>query len=1221
MLWIEHYQVVTRMEQPDGIGGNASIEYSYQGLKRDLDGHGSLGFARITARNLQLGMTTITDYAQAFPYSSQPIRVEVRRSDTSQVLSITQTEYGLHGTEGNGAVFPYVSSRVTDTYDPNDERVLAKSTTTNQVDAYGNITESVEETIDNENGITFKKRTINTYTIDEVNWRIGQLTSTVVRPSLNGMLDPPLNRRTDFTYYPSTGFLEDTVQQPGQGAGIRLTKTLDYDAFGNVTTQTVSGPGLPTRVTTITYDLRGQFPLTLTNPLGHQMSRTWNSDFGTKKSETDANGQTTAWYYNVFGQQVMAVSPDGVWSSTVLWEETAGSHPTAVRYLDARAQGKPSVREFYDLLGRTVRTRTRGFDGSYINQDTEYDSKGRVYRVSEPYFDGDAIEWNTHTYDFMGRVTAIDAADPVKSVTSTYDGFSVAVTDAQNRTKYQTQNAVGQIITVIDEMGTRMNFTYDAAGNRTQVTNAVAAAEENSVSYTYDRLGRMLTQDDPDHGVYTYTYDALGQKLTEISPKMADANQSVSYQYDLLGRMINRTEPEGVTTWTYDNTSNGNLGIGQLHSEDSPGFSRTYSYAPGNHGRLTGTATIIDSITFNTGMTYNSLGQLATETYPGSVTSPGGFQVAYTYNALGYQERVQAPGGGTVYYQMLASDAAGHTTSEWLGDGSISSQVYEGASSRLIEQHTVNGGTDIQHFAYDYDDAGNMESRSDLRLGLSEAFSFDDLDRLTSGSVIGGTPATYGFDVVGNITEKSDVGNPYLYTSSAVHAVTEITAGGTTQTLNYDDNGNLNSGDDVPGIYWSTYNKPLWLAKGSVYYVFNYGPDRQRYRKFHGDDTTYYIGNGFERTNSPTGMSFRHIVRANGRAIMLRKDSTGGTASHQYIHRDHLGSVTALTRETDGSVIERYSYDAWGQRRSADTWLPATITAYEQRGYTGHEHLDDIGIIHMNGRIYDPRLGRMLSPDPVTQAPENGQNYNRYTYAYNNPLKYSDPSGFTAHIKNVLWDGNSGGVLRSQSGQSESQTNYNVAGGVRVTVPPPFVGNSATYTFANNSGHSGSNIPIIGDWISSSGNPRAETSPVSEKVLTTVEPAGVQKRRRNSKLYDNAVAAAKEVVKIVDGAVLDEIVPLPIPLSHAPVFGLMVDVITHTPPDQMLSNYVGAWSAFGFGAVIGTPVGAALGIGLGASVSFGSQYFYQNFMAPTCSGGSRCSVEDFEKRQKNHLQD
>ncbi|MCB1805743.1 MAG: RHS repeat-associated core domain-containing protein [Candidatus Competibacteraceae bacterium] len=104
--------------------------------------------------------------------------------------------------------------------------------------------------------------------------------------------------------------------------------------------------------------------------------------------------------------------------------------------------------------------------------------------------------------------------------------------------------------------------------------------------------------------------------------------------------------------------------------------------------------------------------------------------------------------------------------------------------------------------------------------------------------------------------------------------------------------------------------------------------------------------------------------------------------------------MTALTRESDDSVIERYSYDAWGLRRNPTTWAAATISAYEPRGYTGHEHLDDIGIIHMNGRVYSPSLGRMLSPDPVTQAPENGQNYNRYTYASNNPLKHTDPSGY-----------------------------------------------------------------------------------------------------------------------------------------------------------------------------------------------------------------------------------
>jgi RHS repeat-associated protein len=987
-------QVVTNISQPDGIGGTYSIDYKYEGLKRDLDGRGNLGFAKITAKNLSNGTTTITDYAQTFPYSSRPTKSEIKRTSDGRLLSRTETSYGQHGTVGSGTVFPYVSSRVTETFNLSDERPLSTSTTTNQVDMYGNITDSTEETVDHENGDIFKVQKLSTFNIDLSNWRVGELTSQTTKAWLNGSYNSALDRRTDFTYHPSTGFLKDTIQEPGKGAGIELTKTLAYDSFGNVLSETISGPGVTTRVTTMTYDLRGQFVLTLTNPLGHVVSRSWGAEFGTKLTETDANGQSASWTYNGFGQQVLAYRPDGTSTETRIYEDNSGTHPTAVLYLQVLSTGKAPVREFYDLLGRTVKTRSQGFDGSYINQDTEYDSQGRVERTSEPYYDGDGIDWNVNTFDFLGRVTAIAAADPVKSVTSAYDGFSVAITDAQSRTKTQTTNAAGQIIEVIDRMGTTMTFGYDPAGNRIQVTNAVGTAKQNSVTYSYDRLGRMLTQNDPDHGIYTYTYDALGQKLSEVSPKMAAASQSVTYQYDLLGRMTSRTEPEGTTTWTFDNIAGGNLGKGQLHSESSSGFSRTYAYAAGNYGRLTGTSTVIDSITFNTAMTYNSNGQVATETYPASVTSPGGFQVAYTYNALGFQERVQAPGGAAVYYQMLTADAAGRTTSEWLGDGSTANQVYEAASSRVVDQHTTNGGTDIQHFDYTYDDAGNMISRGDVRQGLSEAFTFDNLDRLTSGLVAGGTTATYAFDVVGNITEKSDAGNPYLYTTSKVHAVTEITVGGTTKNLSYDSNGNLSTGDDVPTITWSSYNKPTQLTKGAITYNFSYGPDRSRYKKVKGTDTTYYIGNGFERINKFNSTEYRHMIRANGKVVMMRKDFTAGVMNHQYVHRDHLGSVTALTKESDGSVIERYSYDAWGMRRNPTTWAPATITAYEQRGYTGHEHLDDIGIIHMNGRIYAPKLGRMVNPDPMTPAPENGQSFNRYTYVFNNPLKYSDPSGF-----------------------------------------------------------------------------------------------------------------------------------------------------------------------------------------------------------------------------------
>src|SRR5262249_12411520 len=65
------------------------------------------------------------------------------------------------------------------------------------------------------------------------------------------------------------------------------------------------------------------------------------------------------------------------------------------------------------------------------------------------------------------------------------------------------------------------------------------------------------------------------------------------------------------------------------------------------------------------------------------------------------------------------------------------------------------------------------------------------------------------------------------------------------------------------------------------------------------------------------------------------------------------------------------------------------------RGFTGHEMLDELQLVHMNGRIYSPLFGKFLSPDPIIQAPENLQSYNRFSYVLNNPLAFTDPTGFS----------------------------------------------------------------------------------------------------------------------------------------------------------------------------------------------------------------------------------
>lgn len=123
---------------------------------------------------------------------------------------------------------------------------------------------------------------------------------------------------------------------------------------------------------------------------------------------------------------------------------------------------------------------------------------------------------------------------------------------------------------------------------------------------------------------------------------------------------------------------------------------------------------------------------------------------------------------------------------------------------------------------------------------------------------------------------------------------------------------------------------------------------------------------------------------------MLR---TEGTYDIHYVYKDHLGSWTTIT-DYDGVVQQELSFDAWGNLRDPETWSGEfTGTPMLDRGFTGHEHLYNFGLINMNERMYDPVMSSFLSPDNYVQAPDFSQSFNRYAYCLNNPLKYTDPSG------------------------------------------------------------------------------------------------------------------------------------------------------------------------------------------------------------------------------------
>ena len=94
-------------------------------------------------------------------------------------------------------------------------------------------------------------------------------------------------------------------------------------------------------------------------------------------------------------------------------------------------------------------------------------------------------------------------------------------------------------------------------------------------------------------------------------------------------------------------------------------------------------------------------------------------------------------------------------------------------------------------------------------------------------------------------------------------------------------------------------------------------------------------------------------------------------------------------------VEQRFNYDPWGRRRNPTDWSYENIPTENlfARGFTGHEHIDQFGIINMNRRVYDPIMGTFLSPDNYVHNLQNSQTYNRYSYCWNNPMLFTDPDG------------------------------------------------------------------------------------------------------------------------------------------------------------------------------------------------------------------------------------
>ena len=1096
---------------PGSVDADATsaVEHFYADAKVQAMGRGPLGFGQLKTRDLQTGVETTTRYRHDFPFTGMPTATEARtasgrllsRSGTTWRLTGFQTGWAAaakaSGTAALGALQPYAARTVERAYDLNggtdaEPNPLATVTTDLERDAHGN---AAKVTVTTEGGgRAFRTVTENDYGTTASDKRLGRLSGTTVTHTRRdaGQADADALkavRKSAFAYHGQSacptanaahaGLLCREVVEPDRER-LKVTTTHGYDAFGNRVRSRVEhfddvpvpGQAAPTGsgriqtrcdADTAAFDARGRFVKARFDCLGRRLTEVAARDAHGHPTEVrrflDAAGAR-------FATDTAVRTPGG---AEALSASATGAHAIATRAMGApagdgaaacpagtayhervrRGGGGESV-TCRDALAREVRSAARGFDGTWIHVDTEYDKLGRVRRASEPHFAGEtqcsksqgqSKCWTVNDHDILGRIVKVTGPDG-SGTGFAHSGFETTTTNALGQKAREERNALGETVLTEDHHGGRVEFARDAQGNvtatvrRKPASDASPAPASVATTATFDLLGHMTAQDDPDLGRVEYRRNSLG----ELRCRQDAAGNLTVTEYDGLGRAASRrdyrahdgatcgtldrtraTALEGHATWTRD--AGTGLGRTTAEADSLSGFARTLDHDALGRPSTAATVPGKGAGTHHEKATYDQFGRPFQSFDASRTEARFDFNgTRHAYNAHGFPERLQDAEGTfdaqgaftpkTAYRTVTAMDARGNVTAETLGNGVRRTRAFDGRTGRPlgIEAGKSSKG-DLQDLSYEWDALGNLKSRASGSgpSALTEAFGHDGLNRLTSRRVGAGAVQSTAYDGYGNIRSRTGVGT-YAYGADAggsgrPHAVASVTANGDAVTHAYDANGSLTASSDGRTLSYAAFGKARSIARDGRSSAFAHGPDRSRFRRTDTDPqgnatTTLYLGS-VEKVTHPDGAATLRR-RIGGVAIEIEGPARGGCEANpvRYVLRDHLGSVDRLT-DAKGAEARAMSFGAWGARRDPGDWTELAkeaAAAFDacatNRGFTGHETLDAAGAVHMNGRLYDPRLGRFLRADPFVQFPASLQGHNRYSYALNNPLAFTDPNGY-----------------------------------------------------------------------------------------------------------------------------------------------------------------------------------------------------------------------------------
>ncbi|WP_276965404.1 RHS repeat-associated core domain-containing protein [Chryseobacterium sp.] len=822
---------------------------------------------------------------------------------------------------------------------------------------------------------------------------------------------------TTYTY--DNNLLQNSQFFPGNNATQALTEEYSYDGFGNITSKkTISGLDGNSKTQKDEYDSTGRFIIKKTDNLGLETGFTYNS-LGQVLTQTDPNGNTLTNIYDVWGKLLSSASS--------LAGTTTYQYAKDNQYNETITRNDPDgdiAKVFTNKLGQEYKTSSKAFaQGQYISKDAQYDVLGRMIKESEPYFDGQgATQWNTFVYDdtvFPAKVKA--TAFTGKQTETIISGLTTTVKETSpldyGRTTSRTLDALGNVLSSTDKGGT-VQFSYNAAGQQIQAKYA-----EHIVTTLYDDWGNKIRVEDPSTGVYEYQYlGYMGALSRVISPK-----GEKRFQYNSLGQLIlqNEKSTTGSETDKAINFSYNNKGRLTVKEGTSNGkkYSYTINYDP--QGRTIASFQETPEAYFShKNVVYDNKGRISS--YEKEIHTSVGTTAASIENVYsawnGELSQVKEKTSGKVLWELKETNAKGLLVKAKLGAADINNE-YDSNGFLTNVNHSSAVQPNILKISYSFDAIKNeLKSRKSGVTPYTEYFDYDDNNRLVNWTdpITGIKPAAKRniYDAKGRILENDQVGTIKYENAGKIYQATSM-------TLNNNGIANYNQ-DLIQHVLYNENNDPVFIngERGDV--AFEYGLTGMRQRvtyggNFNADDsgkfTRLYSEEGsFEVVKNNLTGEEKHIIYIEGSPyesnIVFLKSFDELTGSFKFLHKDYLGSILAISGE-EGYLFEKRHYDAWGNfthlqigtsiiavgkaniEETLEAWgTPLLI----DRGYTGHEHFMEVGIIHMNGRLYDPLLRRFLNADENIQDPFNTQIYNRYGYVMNNPLIYTDPNGEFAWI-------------------------------------------------------------------------------------------------------------------------------------------------------------------------------------------------------------------------------